>query len=83
MSVNGSTVNQLGHKVDVGNLNNVNDAQLGSVGAILLPPVVGYVAFHVTSTMLQLLEMKCVFGGLDHENPHEHIHNFVDVCGLF
>lgn len=73
MSVNGSNVNQLGHKDDIGNLNNVNEAQLDSVGTIRLPPVMGYAAFHVTSTILQLLQIKGVLGVVDHEDPHEHM----------
>ncbi|WMV41206.1 hypothetical protein MTR67_034591 [Solanum verrucosum] len=76
-------VNKLSLKDDVGDLNNANEAQLGSVGVIRLPPIVGYVALHVTSTKLQLLQAKGVFGGLDHENPHDHIQNFVDVCSPF
>uniref|UniRef100_M1DQK7 Uncharacterized protein n=1 Tax=Solanum tuberosum TaxID=4113 RepID=M1DQK7_SOLTU len=40
MSANGSTVNQLGHQDDVSDLNNANDAQLGNLGTIRLPPVI-------------------------------------------
>lgn len=63
---NGSNTSQLGNNNDIMNLHDVNKDQLGSTGAIRLPPTMGNAVFDVTNIMLQLLQMKGIFGELDH-----------------
>jgi len=82
MSANESTVNQLDHQNDGDDFFHTNEALLGGVGAILLPLGENLFAFHVTNKMLQFLQARGVFGGLD-ENPHEHIQNFVEICSPY
>lgn len=89
MSINSSSGTQMGHPDGIGNLSNVNNqnindpTQMGGIRSILLNPAEGNIVFHIRSTMLHLFQLKGLFGGLAHKNPHEHIRNFVDACGLF
>lgn len=78
MSSQGSEiVSNEGYMEDNGPLRDVRQN-----GAIHSPPIVGNVVFHVTSTMLHLLQMKGLYGRKAHEEPHDHLKNFIDVCGL-
>ncbi|WMV18457.1 hypothetical protein MTR67_011842 [Solanum verrucosum] len=84
MRVNRSNAREIGQNDDdISNLYIVNEDQLGCLGVIRLPPTIGNPMFHVTSTMLQLLQMKGLFGGHASEDPHDHVQNFVDMCGSF
>lgn len=70
-------------------LNNVNKLQandpyiMGGISAIQLPPDEGNPVFHIICTMFQLFKLKGLFSGLDHENPQEHLWNFIDVSRPF
>ncbi|WMV32745.1 hypothetical protein MTR67_026130 [Solanum verrucosum] len=48
MSVNESNASKLGNNNDICNFHDVNKEQLGSTGAIRLPPTVGNAVFHIT-----------------------------------
>uniref|UniRef100_M1DXZ0 Uncharacterized protein n=1 Tax=Solanum tuberosum TaxID=4113 RepID=M1DXZ0_SOLTU len=74
---------QAGHRDDIDDINSVNNPdQSGVRGAICIPQTDGNVMFEVTSTNLHLLQMRGLYGGLDHEGPHEHEH-MKGTCGVF
>jgi len=69
------------HRDDIDDANSVYDpAPLGEIGAIRLPQGGGNGNFEVTSTTLHLIHSRGLYGGLDHEDSHEHIQSFLDVC---
>ncbi|KAK4731339.1 hypothetical protein R3W88_024327 [Solanum pinnatisectum] len=51
--------------------------------AICIPQADENAMFEVTSTTLHLLQMRELYGGLEHEDPHEHVRNFTEVCSPF
>ena len=53
------------------------------MGAICIPQADGNEIFEVTGTTLHIMEMRGLYGGLDHEDPHEHVRNFIEVCSPF
>ncbi|KAH0709378.1 hypothetical protein KY284_010805 [Solanum tuberosum] len=85
MSANGENSCQVGHPAggafhrdDIDDVNSVNNpAHMGEMGAICMPQAVGNAMFKVTSAKLQLIHSRGLFGGLEHEDPQEHIRSFV------
>ena len=55
---------------------------MGGISASGLLPVEDHATFLVTNTIMQLLHVKVIFLGLDHDNLYEHIRNFVghSIC---
>lgn len=47
------------------------------------PPLTKGALCLITSSTLQILQLKGFFGGLTYENPHEHLRNHINVCLLF
>jgi len=75
---------QAGHRDGIDDFNSVyNSDQSGGMGAICILQTDGNAMLEVTSTTLHLLQMRGLYGGLDHEDPHEHVRNFIEVCSPF
>ncbi|KAK4706987.1 hypothetical protein R3W88_033459 [Solanum pinnatisectum] len=60
-----------------------DDADLDGAGAtvaIMLPPLPPDVKFTITSTMIQLLNLKGMFRGAASDDANKHLMNFVTIC---
>ncbi|KAH0669197.1 hypothetical protein KY289_023690 [Solanum tuberosum] len=52
----------------------------GAIGAIVLPALPPGVKFTITSTMIQLLNLKGMFRGAAGDDANQHLMNFVAIC---
>ncbi|KAF3674437.1 hypothetical protein FXO37_06399 [Capsicum annuum] len=66
-------------------LNNNKDGMggMGATGAIIPQPLAPRDKFNITSTMIQLLHIKGLFGGLLGDDPNMYLVNFVTICKSF
>ncbi|WMV13545.1 hypothetical protein MTR67_006937 [Solanum verrucosum] len=74
------------HYGKIYNMDDFNDMHVNIVQttrAIQIPPITGRDRFHVTRTLLELLQQRGMFGGLAYEDPHENLKNFMEICGPF
>ncbi|XP_047259305.1 uncharacterized protein LOC124891635 [Capsicum annuum] len=56
---------------------------VGATEAIIPPPLAPGSKFNITSTMIQLLHLKGLFGGLARDDTNMHLINFVSTCKSF
>lgn len=57
--------------------------EAGAIGTIIPPPLEPRVKFNIISTMIQLLSLKGLFGGLLGDDPNMHLVNFINICKFF
>ncbi|PHT34311.1 hypothetical protein CQW23_26111 [Capsicum baccatum] len=55
----------------------------GATGAIIPPPLAPGAKFNITSTMIQLLQLEGLFGGLAGGDSNMHLINFISTCMAF
>ncbi|PHT53113.1 hypothetical protein CQW23_07575 [Capsicum baccatum] len=55
----------------------------GATGVIIPPPLAPGSKFNITITMIQLLQLKGLFGGLAGDDPNMHLINFISICKSF
>ncbi|KAH0722654.1 hypothetical protein KY289_005698 [Solanum tuberosum] len=54
--------------------------EAGATGAMVLPALPPGVKFTITSTMIQLLNLKGMFRGAASDDANQHLMNFVAIC---
>lgn len=55
----------------------------GEMGVVIPPLLAAGAKFSITSTMIQLLNLNMLFGGLPGDDPNMHLVNFITICKSF
>ncbi|PHT40658.1 hypothetical protein CQW23_19512 [Capsicum baccatum] len=55
----------------------------GAIGAIIHPPLAPGAKFNIISTMIQLFQLKGLFGGVAGDDPNMHLIKFISTCKSF
>ncbi|KAF3659204.1 hypothetical protein FXO38_12802 [Capsicum annuum] len=57
--------------------------EAGATSVIIPPPLAPGEKFNIISTMIQLLNLKGLFGGVLEDDPNLHLVNFLTICNSF
>ena len=61
-------------------LEDLTSPNMEGCGSSIVPPTVPANNFEIKPALIQLIRAE-QFGGMEEEDPNQHIHNFLQICG--